>query len=303
MVDGRGWASGVGMPLVVMCGLPCSGKTRYAERIASKLEEEMERDEKVVVVDESMMHVGKNQGYADAAKEKSTRGTLKSKVERELTKKNYVVLDAMNAIKGYRYELWCIARAAATRYCVVYVDVDVPTAREWNARRVDDAFSHDVFEDLAGRFEVPDSKNRWEAPLFRIRHQEADTDEIVQDVVRAMRGKSRLTAPKAKELKPTVATVVKMPQKTNLLNEMDMEAQSVLMEIAEAQSEACGQPVGLLRLKDVSTPLHLTRPVTLSELRTQKRMFLRILSQSNGSIKDATSVRRMFVEYLKTNIH
>jgi len=291
------------MPLVVMCGLPCSGKTRLAERIASRLEEELGREEKVVLVDECKMHVGKNQGYADAAMEKSTRGTLKAKVERELTKRNYVVLDAMNAIKGFRYELWCIARAAATRYCVVYVDVDVQKAREWNTNREDDAFSNQVFEDLAGRFEIPDSKNRWEAPLFRLRHPEENEDEILQDVVRAMQGKSRTTAPKAKELKPTVATVATMPRKTNLLNEMDREAQSVVMEISDAQSEACGQPVGLMRLKDVDTPLHLTRPVTLSELRTQKRMFLRILNQSTGSIKDTGSVRRMFVDYLKTNIH
>lgn len=30
-----------------------------------------------------------------------------------------LILDSPNDIKGYRYELWCVARGAATRYCLV----------------------------------------------------------------------------------------------------------------------------------------------------------------------------------------
>ena len=39
---------------------------------------------------------------ADAVSEKITRGRLKSEVERRLSRKAIVILDSLNAIKGYR---------------------------------------------------------------------------------------------------------------------------------------------------------------------------------------------------------
>ncbi len=66
-----------------------------------------------------------------------------------------------------RYEIWCIARAAATRSCVLHCDVPAQQCREWNAARPEqDAYSPAVFDDLAGRFERPDGRGRWDSPLF-----------------------------------------------------------------------------------------------------------------------------------------
>ncbi|KAF6159663.1 hypothetical protein GIB67_029921 [Kingdonia uniflora] len=51
--------------------------------------------------------------------EKNLRGVLRSEVDRSLSKENIVIVDSLNSIKGYRYELWCLARAVGIRYCVV----------------------------------------------------------------------------------------------------------------------------------------------------------------------------------------
>lgn len=40
-------------------------------------------------------------------------------MERHLSKETVVILDSLNYIKGYRYELYCIARALRTPNCVV----------------------------------------------------------------------------------------------------------------------------------------------------------------------------------------
>ena len=68
-----------------------------------------------------------------------------------------------------RYELWCVARAVGAKYCVVYCATTAETARTWNAARNEaDAYTHAVFEDLARRFEAPDSRNRWDKPLYEV---------------------------------------------------------------------------------------------------------------------------------------
>ena len=173
--------------LVIMCGVPCSGKSTAAAELASALREKGIR---VTVVDEPSLHLHRNAGYANGHVEKNTRGLLKATVDRSLHRDGPVVIvDACNGIKGYRYELWCIARQVGARSCVVHCDTPEEDARAWNeARRGPGGSSDDraaastpasaaewggwdekIFADLAFRFERPDGKNRWDSPLFTLR--------------------------------------------------------------------------------------------------------------------------------------
>jgi protein KTI12 len=94
--------------LVIMCGVPCSGKSTAAAELASALSAKGIR---TTTVDEPSLHLHRNAGYANGHVEKNTRGLLKATVDRSLHKDGPVVIvDACNGIKGYRYELWCIAR-------------------------------------------------------------------------------------------------------------------------------------------------------------------------------------------------
>lgn len=55
----------------------------------------------------------------DLIAEKSTHGKIKSAVERHVSRTTFVICDALNFNKGFRYELFCVARAMATPSCVV----------------------------------------------------------------------------------------------------------------------------------------------------------------------------------------
>lgn len=59
--------------------------------------------------------------FVDLKAEANTRATLKAAVERHITRDVVVILDSMNYIKGYRYELFCISRAAATTRVTVSI--------------------------------------------------------------------------------------------------------------------------------------------------------------------------------------
>ena len=50
--------------------------------------------------------------------EKNARASLKAAVERELNKESVLIADDLNYIKGYRYELFCIARAMGMRQSI-----------------------------------------------------------------------------------------------------------------------------------------------------------------------------------------
>lgn len=105
------------MPLIVIVGGPCSGKTTVATKLKEFLEKEKGR--KVIHINEEILGVNKVEFYKDSTVEKIIRAKLKSNVEKNLDDKNIVIMDSLNYIKGYRYELYCLVRTYMTRHCVV----------------------------------------------------------------------------------------------------------------------------------------------------------------------------------------
>ena len=62
------------------------------------------------------------------------RGRFKFEVERNLVGNHIVICDTLNYIKGYRYQMYCIAREQKTTYAVVYCNSDVERCREFNGK-------------------------------------------------------------------------------------------------------------------------------------------------------------------------
>jgi tRNA uridine 5-carbamoylmethylation protein Kti12 len=160
------------MPLVIVSGFPSCGKTTFANELAAHLRNNGVH--KVKVVNEESENVNKRDGYNDAANEKKTRGALKSAVDHALDTECVVIVDSMNYIKGYRYELFCIARSLRTPHCCVWVESDDKCAEQWNEERklgaLGDAagYTAEMLTELRRRFEPPTEKNRWDSPLFRV---------------------------------------------------------------------------------------------------------------------------------------
>lgn len=105
-----------------MVGIPCSGKTTRAIEIAKYLAENSKVQ--VQIVNEEFLGLQKAEYLKDPQLEKIMRASLKSNVEKFIDSQRVVILDSMNYIKGFRYELFCLARNAQTTTCVVFCDTD-----------------------------------------------------------------------------------------------------------------------------------------------------------------------------------
>ncbi|GFY62291.1 protein KTI12 homolog [Trichonephila inaurata madagascariensis] len=85
------------MPLAIYCGIPCSGKSTRAKELYDFL---MSSKKCVLIKDDNVPSgFDRNKVYLDAQKEKELRSSLKSEVERHLSKDTTVILDAGNYIK------------------------------------------------------------------------------------------------------------------------------------------------------------------------------------------------------------
>lgn len=158
------------MPLIVVCGRPCVGKSTFSLKLAEYLAEKNLKNVHVVTADQTRDATSnKKTMFSSAANEKMSRGQLKSTVDRLLTKESTVICDGANYIKGFRYELYCAARAVGTYLVCVWVGSTVPlsAALAVNIEREnrDDAYDPRMLRDLWLRFEPPDARNKWECPL------------------------------------------------------------------------------------------------------------------------------------------
>jgi protein KTI12 len=121
---------------VILTGYPCSGLTYRANQLASLIEKAQddifassESASPVTLKSRYKVHVVPSHDashprtvYDHARTEKEARGVAYARAKRALTKDSIVLLDGMNYIKGWRYQLWCETKAAGTTCCVVWLE-------------------------------------------------------------------------------------------------------------------------------------------------------------------------------------
>lgn len=299
------------MALVVICGQPCSGKSKAALCLAVALKESG-LNQIVRVIDETSFHLDRNESYANMPAEKNLRGVLRSEVDRSVSKDSVIIVDSLNSIKGYRYELWCLARAAGIRYCVLFCDAEETHCRKWNEERREKgeaAYSDKIFEDLVRRFETPERRNRWDSPMFELwPHKEGieKTSAAILDAVSYLTKKADAKSRDVKTLQPTIATQNTRFSEANSLYELDRATQEVISAIVEAQSQALGGPLNGVSVAQGLPPINISRSVGLPELRRLRRTFIKLTGQTSLSGRpppsDADSAKRMFVDYLNREL-
>ncbi|XP_054633278.1 protein KTI12 homolog [Dunckerocampus dactyliophorus] len=275
------------MPLIIMCGYPCSGKTRRTEELKAYFQQNTDR--KIHVVADSVLAVDKNAVYADSQKEKQVRAALKAEVERKVNKDDIVILDSLNYIKGYRYELFCLIKHAQTPHCLVYCLTSDDVSSAWNASRDAEAqYTQDIFDALVLRFEAPDSRNRWDSPLFTILQDDELQFEAIADAIF-----------KRKAPPPNQSTQSQPLSSANFLYELDKITQDVLMAIFNAQKTSV--PGDLVSVPGTTEKIELTRSVNMAELRKFRRQFISYTKMH--PTENTGQISNMFVQYLNKSFH
>jgi protein KTI12 len=126
--------------LIILTGYPCSGLSYRAKQLAALLESTQDQ---LLSTNESegtesaarsryKFHVVPSHDtshprtvYGTARTEKEARAVTFTRVKRALGRDTFVILDGMNYIKGWRYQLWCEAKAVGTTCCTVCLVVFV----------------------------------------------------------------------------------------------------------------------------------------------------------------------------------
>ncbi|KAK9768426.1 kti12, chromatin associated [Basidiobolus ranarum] len=277
------------MPLIIISGFPSSGKTTRALEIKKFLEEKSIQEKKnlrIHLINDESLHVSK-EAYRAAVDEKKARGAHMSAVERLLTKDDIVIADGMNYIKGFRYQLYCVARAMGTTHCVVHCGVPIEEAKKWNSER-SDGYDAQIFEELVTRYEEPEARNKWDSPLFMVlwSDETIPTEEIWNALVLK------------KAPPPNLSTVSKPVTETNYLYELDKVTQEIVNAVLEEQKSNLGSYKVVIPGTSMKVQLP-ARSISMAELRRLRRQFVNI--NKMHTVLDISRIAELFVQYLNTN--
>lgn len=235
-------------------------------------------------------------------------------MKRVLSTKDVVILDGANYIKGWRYQLYCEAKAVRTTHCVVHVGTPVERARGVNEERLavrtavgaergvngegneeEQPYESECWENLVYRYEEPNAMARWDAPLFTVLWEdEMPPCEAIWD---ALVGSDAEGGKKV--VRPNQATVLKAPSSENYLYELDKSTQAILNKILEWAKDHPGEGGGEVGVGDgdgeelvVELPAN---SIGLPALQRLRRQFISLNRQNAVPVK---RIRESFVGYL-----
>ncbi|GKT53775.1 RNA polymerase II elongator complex subunit [Colletotrichum tofieldiae] len=288
------------MPLIIVSGLPTSGKTHRAKQLQAHLTARIaaaassstptegaagnnagggKQPYRIHYISDSALSIPRDVYDLDPEKvrahtrsanasEKDARAAVYGAVKRVLSDRDIVILDGMNYIKGWRYQLHCEAKAVRTPSVVLQIGCGVERARGINEERLrrregastaaaaadeeakegtasddtrtDDAseeeqpYEPDNWENLVFRYEEPNPMTRWDSPLFTLIWDDdaAQAAKVFDDIWDAVAGTGR------KVVKPNQATVQRSRDAGgDYLYVLDRETQDVVKRVLEVQGD------------------------------------------------------------------
>lgn len=322
-----------------MTGLPTSGKSTRAKQLYEYLADKTQLQPpapkyRLHLISDQTQSISRSVYDLSPAKlpahtrsanasEKDARAALSSAVKRVLSAKDIVILDGLNYIKGWRYQLYTEAKNLSTPNVLLQVGCAVDKAKGVNEERlrrqeqrlaagedisVDDgaaegAYERENWENLVFRYEEPNPMSRWDSPLFTLiwDDDEAQTRKVFDDIWEAIAGEGR------KIIKPNQAAVQRSRDAGgDYLYVLDKETQDIVKSILEQQSEEGGGEIKVLRSGDAvgdSLVVELPgRKIGLPQLQRYRRAFMNmnrggIGLEAVGNMAVAR-MRESFVGYL-----
>lgn len=279
------------MPLLLMVGWPASGKSTVANAIKRHFQD---KTTVLVLQDENVIckYGGRDKFYSLALAEKELRGDLRSQVERNLNDSTLVIVDSGNYVKGFRYELYCLAKELRSRYAIVEIITGRENVFKHNEWKEDPAqrYSNEILNALLNRYEEPNSNHRWDSPHIPYYNSSngPSNSGYLEKIEAAL-----FTAP---AMKPNIATESKPVADSDYLFKLDQQTSEIVKKILSAQTESLIE----INVPSIGVTFSLPRRTSLAELNKLRRQFIS-LTKLRPPIEDK-EVQKSFISFVQSNI-
>jgi tRNA uridine 5-carbamoylmethylation protein Kti12 len=219
------------MFLIILAGIPCSGKTELATILAKELEFSHCLPTVVVDPDKIRGMIPALSEHFDPQRESLVNSIALDIIEKSLRKKNIVISDDMNYYESARHRLVQIAKKHRIKYIIVYLTVSVETAKGRNAARAS-SIPEGIISEIAKSFDYPGAKYKWDRPSLVIDSEKASPEDAAKRVLQVVL--SEIKEGSAKSTDPIGRSMEMRDQKTTTLSHfkqaLDESTRAILNE-------------------------------------------------------------------------
>jgi len=167
--------------LLVLCGIPASGKTTFAEKIQGLIEKE----QPVKIVSTDSWRDAEYYAEFKPSNEHQVRGAALEKTQELLAEGFSVIHDDTNYYTSMRHELLEIAKAKECVFGIIQITTPINAALKWNKQR-EQMIPEEVIVRIHEKFESPGTKYAWDRPLVKVDLTEStmsDSAKLVAELV------------------------------------------------------------------------------------------------------------------------
>jgi selenocysteine-specific elongation factor len=151
--------------LVILCGIPCAGKSTFAKELSSLLESEYNHAT-VVVTSDAFRHMTPTyQHRFEPELEQFVRDATHEAVKSALRHGLVVISDDINYYASIRRHLVRAAEQSKADYAIIYVDTSLEVAIEWNRKR-GEPIPKSLIEEIHSKMDEPGKEYKWDRPLI-----------------------------------------------------------------------------------------------------------------------------------------
>lgn len=248
-----------------------------------------------------------HQYYCNSQVEKSTRSALKAEFDRRSAAGTLIILDSLNYIKGFRYELYCISKASGDKHGVVWVQAgDVAKQEQITHNSLPlSSTDQEIIQSLKYRFEPPDDRNRWEKPLYLVDMSSPLLEQKAHEILDSF-------LLQVKALRVGISTQKPLPAASNVLHEVDTITQrisEIILTEAQKTTFAAGTNIKIPLGRNINSTSKNDiiicinkNSVHLSEMRRLRRQYMQWITHHPPDDHTELGITKNFCSYVETNL-
>ena len=166
--------------LLILCGLPSSGKSIFAISLKQYLHDEIPSINIEIIDIDQIRH--QIDGNIFIPENEAKVRQIAYKRARELLNANYIVfIDDVNYYNSMRQQFRQIAMELDKPYLIVFISTPIEICLQWNANRAH-ALNEEILTKIASNFDVPGQKYAWDAPYETIDLSKSDIPKTISQL-------------------------------------------------------------------------------------------------------------------------
>lgn len=168
--------------LLIFCGIPCSGKSTLAQRVADMLEKEYNYSTVAITSDAFRHMVPTYRRRFEPELEQFVREATYRTIQEALRWGLIAISDDINYYRSIRRQLKRISDHAKADYAIIYVNTPLEVALKWNKKR-GEPIPNSLIEEIYNKLDKPGEKYRWDNPLLVLDPSKDELEDLTKLVV------------------------------------------------------------------------------------------------------------------------